>query len=93
MMKKKGTFLQFIGRSLLFIMPWFMKSLSVIGTIAMFLVGGGIFSHNVPAIHHWVGHFAIPTSFSSALDFVVGVIVGAIACAVILPAMKLFSKK
>ena len=93
MMKKKGTFLQFIGRSLLFIMPWFMKSLSVIGTIAMFLVGGGIFSHNVPAIHHWVEHFAIPTSFSSALDFVVGVIVGAIACAVILPAMKLFSKK
>ena len=92
-MRKKGTFLQFIGRSLLFIMPWFMKSLSVIGTIAMFLVGGGIFSHNVPAIHHWVEHFAIPTSFSSALDFVVGVIVGAIACAVILPAMKLFSKK
>ena len=93
MMKKKGTFLQFIGRSLLFIMPWFMKSLSVIGTIAMFLVGGGIFSHNVPAIHHWVEHFAIPTSFSSAVDFVVGVIVGVIACAVILPAMKLFSKK
>ena len=93
LINKKGSLSQFIGRSLLFIMPWFMKSLSIIGTIAMFLVGGGIFSHNVPAIHHWVEHFAIPTSFSSAVDFVVGVIVGAIACAVILPAMKLFSKK
>ncbi len=93
LINKKGSLSQFIGRSLLFIMPWFMKSLSIIGTIAMFLVGGGIFSHNVPAIHHWVEHFAIPTLFSSAVDFVVGVIIGAIACAVILPAMKLFSKK
>lgn len=91
--RKKGTLNQFFGRGLLFIMPWLMKSLSVVGTIAMFLVGGGIFSHNVPAIHHWVEHFAIPTSFSSAVDFVVGIVVGIVACAVILPVMKLFSKK
>ena len=93
LMKKKGSLSQFIGRSLLFIMPWFMKSLSMIGTIAMFLVGGGIFSHNVPAIHHWIEHFMIPLSFSSVIDFVIGIIVGTIACAVILPTMKLFSKK
>ena len=93
LMKKKGSLSQFIGRSLLFIMPWFMKSLSMIGTIAMFLVGGGIFSHNVPAIHHWIEHFMVPLSFSSVIDFVIGIIVGTIACAVILPTMKLFSKK
>lgn len=91
--RKKGALNQFFGRGLLFIMPWLMKSLSVVGTIAMFLVGGGIFSHNVPAIHHWVEHFAIPASFSPAVDFVVGIVVGIIACAVILPVMKLFSKK
>lgn len=93
LMKKKGSLSQFIGHSLLFIMPWFMKSLSMIGTIAMFLVGGGIFSHNVPAIHHWIEHFMVPLSFSSVIDFVIGIIVGTIACAVILPTMKLFSKK
>ena len=93
LMKKKGSLSQFIGRSLLFIMPWFMKSLSMIGTIAMFLVGGGIFSHNVPGIHHWIEHFMVPLSFSSVIDFVIGIIVGTIACVVILPTMKLFSKK
>ena len=93
LMKKKGSLSQFIGRSLLFIMPWFMKSLSMIGTIAMFLVGGSIFSHNVPAIHHWIEHFMVPLSLSSVIDFVIGIIVGTIACAVILPTMKLFSKK
>lgn len=90
--KKRGMIQQFIGRGLLFIMPWLMKSLSVVGTIAMFLVGGGIFSHNVPAIHYWVELLAIPTSLSSVVDFVVGIAVGCIACAVIFPMMKLFSK-
>jgi predicted DNA repair protein MutK len=31
-----------------------MKSLSVIGTAAMFMVGGGILTHGVPVVHHWV---------------------------------------
>jgi predicted DNA repair protein MutK len=31
-----------------------MKLLSIVGTIAMFLVGGGILLHNTPAAHHWV---------------------------------------
>ncbi|VEI44772.1 inner membrane protein [Actinobacillus equuli] len=42
LMQKKSGLSQSIGKALLVIMPWFMKSLSVIGTIAMFLVGGGI---------------------------------------------------
>ncbi|RKF13237.1 DUF808 domain-containing protein [Alginatibacterium sediminis] len=43
---------QSIGQGLLNFAPWLMKSLSVIGTIAMFLVGGGIFSHGIPWLHH-----------------------------------------
>ncbi|MNL75654.1 Inner membrane protein YedI [compost metagenome] len=31
-----------------------MKGLSIAGTAAMFLVGGGILVHGVPAVHHWV---------------------------------------
>jgi hypothetical protein len=41
-----------IGATLLWTAPWLMKSLSILGTVAMFLVGGGILSHAVP----WIGH-------------------------------------
>ncbi len=93
MMQKKSAFSQSIGKSLLFIMPWFMKSLSVIGTIAMFLVGGGIFTHTVPYIHHIIEGLQLPASLLSIADLVVGIIIGSIACAIILPAMKLFKRK
>lgn len=41
------------GRGLLIMAPILMKSLSIVGTAAMFLVGGGILVHNIDAIHHW----------------------------------------
>jgi hypothetical protein len=43
-----------IGRGLLAAAPWLMKSLTVIGTAAMFLVGGGILVHGLPVLHHAV---------------------------------------
>lgn len=43
-----------IGRSLIAFAPKLMKVLAVVGTAAMFLVGGGIVVHNVPMIHHWI---------------------------------------
>ena len=92
LIQKQSSIQQFIGKSLLFIMPWFMKGLSVIGTIAMFLVGGGIFSHNVPAIHHFAEELALPSYLTSGVDFVVGIIVGTIACAVVLPVLHIFKK-
>lgn len=93
LMQKKSAFSQAIGKGLITTMPWFMKGLSIVGTIAMFLVGGGIFSHNLPAIHHFVEKLQINPAFSSLVDFVVGIIVGLIACLIILPLMKIFSKK
>ncbi|MDD4886893.1 MAG: DUF808 domain-containing protein [Thiomonas sp.] len=41
-----------LGRGILASAPWLMKGLSVVGTAAMFLVGGGIISHGWPALHH-----------------------------------------
>ncbi|MBK1880951.1 DUF808 domain-containing protein [Luteolibacter pohnpeiensis] len=41
-----------IGKSILWFAPFLMKLLSVAGTAAMFLVGGGIISHGIPPIHH-----------------------------------------
>lgn len=45
-----------IGRGLLRLAPWLMKSLSVIGTVAMFLVGGGILVHGTPGSHELLHH-------------------------------------
>lgn len=42
-----------IGRGLLAFAPILMKTLSIVGTIAMFLVGGGIISHGISALHHF----------------------------------------
>jgi predicted DNA repair protein MutK len=46
--------LRALGRGILTLMPWMMKALSVAGTAAMFLVGGGILTHSIPALHHLV---------------------------------------
>ncbi|CAB1215744.1 DUF808 domain-containing protein [Acinetobacter bouvetii] len=43
---------QSIGRGLLAFAPKLMKTLTIVGTIAMFLVGGGIITHAVPLFHH-----------------------------------------
>ncbi len=45
---------QSVGRGLVNFAPKLMKTLTIVGTAAMFLVGGGIVVHNVPMIHHWV---------------------------------------
>lgn len=43
-----------LGTGILRAAPYFMKTLSIAGTIAMFLVGGGILVHGVPPLHHLV---------------------------------------
>lgn len=43
-----------LGRSIVSAAPYLMKFLSIVGTAAMFLVGGGILAHGVPALHHWI---------------------------------------
>ena len=90
---KKGGVAKSIGNAILVIMPKFMRSLSFIGTLAMFLVGGGIFVNNVDFIHHLLADYQLADGLlGNVATLVVGVIVGAIACAIVLPAMKLFGK-
>ncbi len=45
--------LQALGHGLLWLAPRLMKTLTVVGTAAMFLVGGGILVHGVQLLHHW----------------------------------------
>lgn len=75
---------QALGRGLLAFAPWLMKALSVLGTAAMFLVGGGILLHGVPALGHAVELFAeglgaLGGVVSSLAGGVAGLAAGAVA--------------
>ena len=43
-----------LGRAILYTAPWLMRLLSLAGTIAMFMVGGGIVVHGLPWLHHGI---------------------------------------
>jgi hypothetical protein len=62
------------GNLLINTLPWVIKSLSVIGTIALLLVAGGIFVHNIEVLHHFLE--ALPGFIR---DFIVGLGVGFLA--------------
>ena len=94
---KANAFAKFIGEILLAAAPKLMRLLSVLGTAAMFMVGGGIVTHNVAPIHHLIeqlAHATAPVGWltSSLLNALVGVLIGAIALAVVNVITRLFKK-
>lgn len=86
---KTSALAKMTGKALLVVAPWLMKSLSVIGTLAMFLVGGGIVVHGIAPLHHAIEHFAqtqaavIATVLPTLLNLVIGLIIGLIVVAVV----------
>lgn len=52
--RKGNAIAQSIGRGLLVMAPYLMKTLSIVGTAAMFMVGGSILTHGIPALHHGI---------------------------------------
>ena len=70
------------GRGLLAFCPWLMKGLTIVGTAAMFLVGGGIITHGIPFIHHQleaaIQVISYPTLTTLGFNFVIGLMAGAI---------------
>ncbi|CAN5697217.1 DUF808 domain-containing protein [soil metagenome] len=97
-LSQRGGFQASLGRGILVAAPYLMKSLSVVGTLAMFLVGGGILTHGIPAVGHAIEEFA--AKFGAALEavipmlanLVVGVIAG-IATLLIVTAVQRFRPK
>ncbi|MBL7542545.1 MAG: DUF808 domain-containing protein [Bdellovibrionaceae bacterium] len=73
---KNSTFKTALGNGLLKLAPLLMKFLSVAGTAAMFLVGGGIFHHGIPWLHHLSESLGANAFMSMIFDGVAGVIVG-----------------
>ncbi|MCP3143220.1 DUF808 domain-containing protein [Pyxidicoccus xibeiensis] len=100
--KKPSALARAFGRGLLATAPKLMKFLSIAGTVAMFMVGGGILTHGIPFLHHLSEGIAhgvagvpgiggvLAALLPSVVDAVTGVIAGALVLALVMAATKLF---
>ncbi len=86
--KKEGGFLFSFGQILINLLPWVIKILGVVGTIALILVAGGIFLHNIEYVHHLVENLPTPTMIT---EFAMGIIGGLLAVVVITIIKKIIS--
>ena len=71
--EKESQKLKKIGHFLVSALPKVIKSLTVIGTVAMLLVAGGIYVHNIPELHHLLHE--IPTLLA---ELMVGTLIGGV---------------
>lgn len=76
-----------IGKFLVAALPVVIKSLSVIGTVALVLVAGGIFAHNLDFLHHWLE--ALP---ALAGEFLAGLVIGFLCLLVVMVFKKVYAK-
>ncbi|MCX2687863.1 DUF808 domain-containing protein [Pseudomonas sp. DCB_AW] len=86
MTQKASKLSQAVGNGILRAAPYMMKSLSVIGTAAMFLVGGGILVHGIAPLHHAIEAFSVGRGGGltvALLNGVSGVVAGAVVLAVV----------
>lgn len=94
-----GSIKRKLGFAILKLAPLLMKALAVLGTAAMFLVGGAILTHGISSVHHWIEHTAADLSSglmqaltSTLLNGLFGVIAGIAALLVFIAIQRLFKK-
>jgi predicted DNA repair protein MutK len=89
--QQENPVLQQLGSGILWLAPYLMKTLSILGTLAMFLVGGGILTHGLTPVYDAIHHFA--EGFSGVAGVLLpmvanglfGVAAGALLVAIITP--------
>ncbi|QDY42307.1 DUF808 domain-containing protein [Candidatus Pantoea soli] len=96
--EKSSGMAQALGSALLAMAPWLMKILTVVGTLAMFLVGGGIIVHGITPLHHAISEYSsgfpgmVSSLLSNGANLVLGFIVGSIVLLVVNLVAKLRGK-
>ncbi len=96
--RKAGAAAQALGRFLLAAAPLLMKTLTVLGTAAMFLVGGGILVHGIAPLHHAIAHlaegqaWAVSALIENGANALVGVVAGALVLAAVMAVQKVRGK-
>jgi len=103
--RRADAFSQRVGRAILAGAPLLMKLLTIVGTAAMFLVGGGILSHGVAPVQHAIEAIAagpgavagiggvLKVLVTMALDGLIGIVAGAIVLGVVLGYRRVFGRK
>jgi len=93
-----------LGRGFLLGAPYLMKLLAIVGTAAMFMVGGGILSHGIPVMHHVIEQLALSanavpgiggmleTLTASLLNALAGIVAGALALAGVTMAERIYHR-
>ncbi|MFL0809244.1 MAG: DUF808 domain-containing protein [Agarilytica sp.] len=96
--ENSGAVRKAIGKYILLFAPWLMKGLSFFGTLAMFLVGGGIIVHALPFLHHTLHDIKHAVEHMSAFiifviepltSAIVGIVMGAIVLTLVSAVQKL----
>lgn len=85
---KEGSFTKKVGTILVLALPKVIKSLSIIGTIALLLVAGGIFVHEIPFLHD-----ILPQIPSIITEFLIGLVFGAVVLGIVNLFKKIIGKK
>lgn len=97
LMQKPSAGSQRMGEMILAFAPKLMKFLSIAGTLAMFLVGGGIIAHGIGAIHHGIEHLGDLSGVfggltENVLNGLVGLVAGLIVVAIVTAINKMRGK-
>ncbi|MCE2725395.1 MAG: DUF808 domain-containing protein [Planctomycetaceae bacterium] len=78
-----------VGRAIVAAAPWLMRGLAIAGTVAMFLVGGGLVVHSWPAMHHAIetAVHSLPAAglLGHTAEAVTGLALGGLILAVVTP--------
>ncbi len=81
-------FLFALGNVLVKSLPLIIKLLAIVGTIALLMVSGGIFVHNIDFLHHF-----LPNLPAFVKELGIGLVVGLVVVGVVTLVKKIFAKK
>ncbi|ALX82791.1 hypothetical protein A9G00_07105 [Achromobacter xylosoxidans] len=96
---RRAALVAALGKRIVAAAPYLMKTLSVVGTAAMFMVGGGILTHGIAPVGAAIEHVAaasggglLPPLVSTLLSALFGIAAGAVALGVVSGVKRLLGK-
>ena len=95
LMSRSSRLLQALGRGMIAFTPWLMRGLSIVGTAAMFMVGGSLLVHGMAPIEHWLHTAITPLGglVAALVPTLVHVVVGAVIGGLIVVVVELWHKQ
>lgn len=103
--KRSSGLQRAVGRTILWLAPYLLKTLSIVGTAAMFVVGGGILTHGIAPVEHLIEQLSesvqgvagvgwlLASALTLLLDALFGLLVGAVLVAVVFFGGQLIVRK